>query len=226
MQRYVDHNARVEWIRSDKYHNSFLVPSDPVLDKVIANSLANELPDISVSEAQGKFLNLVAQSIRAKRILEVGTLGAYSTIWLARALPSDGQLITLELEEKHVKVAEENIATAGLSSKVQVIQGPAAESLSKLDSKPAFDLMFIDGDKQSNSIYFAEAKRLVRTGGIIIVDNVVRGGKVSDPEYTDDRVEGVRALLRAMKDDSEVEATTLSTVGEKGYDGFIYAVRK
>ncbi|RDB17094.1 tRNA threonylcarbamoyladenosine dehydratase [Hypsizygus marmoreus] len=215
-----------DWARSDKYHNSFLIEKDSVLDAALANSNANGLPEIAVSTAQGKFLKLLASSIAAKRILEVGTLGGYSTIWLARALPDDGQLITLELSEKHAQVARDNLANAGLSTKVEVIVGKAVDSLAKLHPDPPFDLVFIDADKPSNLQYFTEAKRLVRKGGVIIVDNVVRYGRVADPSYIDDNIEGVRNLLKAIQGDAEVDATTIGTVGEKGYDGFLYAIRK
>jgi len=214
------------WTRSDKYHNSFLIPEDKDLESALANSIAQGLPEIAVSAAQGKYLNLLIKSIGAKRVLEVGTLGGYSAIWLAKALPPDGKLVTLELEELHAKGAKENITHAGLIDKVTILQGPAAASLEKLSvtaEEPAFDFAFIDADKQSNLVYFTHAKRLVKKGGVIIVDNVVRNGDVSDPGRTGQRVEGVRNLLKALKEDKEVEATTISTVGDKGYDGFLYA---
>ncbi|KAF8065054.1 O-methyltransferase-domain-containing protein [Lyophyllum atratum] len=214
-----------DWARSDAYHNSFLLEKDNILEATHANSIANGLPNIAVSPAQGKFLKLLASSIGAKRILEVGTLGGYSTIWLARALPEDGKLVTLELEQKHAKVALENVINAGLSHKVEVIVGPAVESLARIPSEPPFDLVFIDADKPSNARYFTEAKRLVRERGVIIVDNVVRYGKVADPSYSDPNIEGVRDLLKAIQGDREVDATTIGTTGEKGYDGFLYAVR-
>ncbi|KJA23870.1 hypothetical protein HYPSUDRAFT_184566 [Hypholoma sublateritium FD-334 SS-4] len=214
-----------DWKRSDDYHNSFLIPKDDVLNAVVENNKEQGLPDIAVSTAQGKLLNLLVRSTGAKRILEVGTLGGYSTIWLARGLPADGNIVTLELSAHHAKVARENFATAGFASQIEVIEGPGAESLAKLHPEHAFDLVFIDADKPSNVTYFTEAKRLVRPGGIIIVDNVVRYGRVADLEYSDANVEGVRKLLLAIKGDQDVEATTIGTVGEKGYDGFIYAVR-
>jgi len=215
------------WTRSDKYHNAFLIPEDTVLDKVLQNCAANDLPDIAVSPAQGKLLNLVAKSIGAKRILEVGTLGGYSTIWMARALPQDGELVTCELDEKHAKIAQENVDTAGLSSKVKILQGPAYDSIVKLEPTPIpFDLVFIDADKENNLNYFTEAKRLLRKGGVIIVDNVVRYGKVSDPAIVNETTEGVRNLLRSIQHDEDIEATTIATVGERGFDGFLYAYRK
>ncbi|KAJ7748350.1 O-methyltransferase family 3 protein [Mycena metata] len=215
-----------DWARSDHYHNSFLHTKDEILDAALKNSTANGLPEIAVSAAQGKFLNLLVSSIGAKRILEVGTLGGYSTIWLARALPNDGELITLELIEKHAKVAQENIDKANLTNKVKIIVGPAHESMQQLHPETPFDFIFIDADKKGNLDYFTEAKRLVRKGGVIIVDNVVRYGRVADPEYTDTNVEGVRRLLKGLKGDTDVEATTIGTVGDKGYDGYLYAVRK
>ncbi|KAJ6545459.1 O-methyltransferase family 3 protein [Mycena capillaripes] len=215
-----------DWSRSDQYHNSFLHTEDEILSAALKNSTANGLPEIAVSAAQGKFLNLLASSIGAKKILEVGTLGGYSTIWLARALPADGELITLEYSEKHAKVAQENIDRAGLGNKVKIIVGLGHESMLQMHPDIPFDLVFIDADKPGNVNYFTEAKRLVRKGGVIIVDNVVRYGRVADPEYTDANVEGVRALLRALKGDTDVEATTIGMVGDKGYDGFMYAIRK
>ncbi|KAK7460973.1 hypothetical protein VKT23_008901 [Stygiomarasmius scandens] len=219
-----------DWERSDLYHNSFLIPSGneetDILERASKNSLDNGLPDIAVSKAQGKLLNLLVKSLGAKRVLEVGTLAGYSTIWLGRALPEDGDLVTLEIDEKHAKVAEENLSLADLSSKCKVILGPAYDSMVKLHPQVPFDFVFIDADKESNCQYFTEAKRLLKPGGVIVVDNVVRSGRVSDPNYSDPSIEGVRDLLKMLKDDKEVEATTISTVGEKGYDGFIYAVRK
>ncbi|KAJ3874206.1 O-methyltransferase family 3 protein [Lentinula edodes] len=214
-----------DWARSDVYHNSFLIPQDSVLDAALKNSAANGLPEIAVSVSQGKFLQLHARAIQAKRILEVGTLGGYSTIWLGRALPEDGELITLEISSKHAKVAEENLSHAGLSSKCKIIVGPGHESMVDLPSEKKFDFIFIDADKPSNVKYFTEAKRLIRKGGVIIVDNVVRFGRVADPEQSDPNIEGVRSLLNALKGDKDVDATTIATVGEKAYDGFIYAIR-
>ncbi|KAI0807103.1 S-adenosyl-L-methionine-dependent methyltransferase [Fomes fomentarius] len=214
-----------EWIRSDLYHNSYLISDDDALEHAKVNSTENGLPEIAVSAAQGKLLNLYARSIGAKRILEVGTLGGYSTIWLAQALPAGGEVVTFELEELHAKVAQANIDYAGVTSKVKIVLGPAADSLAKVPSEPKFDLAFIDADKPSNLTYLLEAERLVRKGGVIIVDNVVRQGRVADPEYNDESVEGVRKLLEHIKTDTNVDATTIGTVGEKGWDGFLYAVR-
>ncbi|ETW84063.1 hypothetical protein HETIRDRAFT_314301 [Heterobasidion irregulare TC 32-1] len=217
--------TREDWTRSDLYHNSFLISWDEALEFALKNSDEKGLPQIAVSAAQGKFLYLLAKSLGANRILEVGTLGGYSTIWLARALPADGNIITCELDKKHADTAQENLTHAGLESKVNVLVGPAAESLRNLHPDQPFDCVFIDADKPGNKTYYIEAKRLVRKGGVIIVDNVVRNGLVSDPSHTDASCEGVRELLTYMKDDKEVEATTMATVGEKGYDGFLYAIK-
>ncbi|KAF9484078.1 O-methyltransferase family 3 protein [Pholiota conissans] len=214
-----------EWQRSDAYHNSFLIPKDDVLDAVVKNNQDQGLPDIAVSTAQGKYLHLLVRSLGAKRVLEVGTLGGYSTVWLARGVPADGRVVTLEVSAHHAKVARENLTNAGVADKVELIEGPAAETLAKLNPTEPFDLVFIDADKPSNLLYFTEAKRLVRKNGVIIVDNIVRYGRVSNPDYTDAQVEGVRTLLHAIKSDKEVDATTIATVGEKGYDGYLYAVR-
>jgi len=214
-----------DWVRSDDYHNSFLVKKDEhFIQAVEANKNAG-LPDIAVSEAQGKFLHLLVRSIGVKRVLEVGTLGGYSSIWFAKALPADGKLVTLEINPVAAKTATENIKNAGLGSKATVILGPALESLSKLSSDEPFDLAFIDADKQNNKNYFQEAERLVRPGGVIIVDNVVRRGRVADPDINDEAIEGTRSLLRYIQGNTGVEATTIATVGAKGYDGFLYALK-
>jgi len=213
------------WTRSDEYHSNYLIKKDEVLDNVLRKCDHEGLPDIAVSQSQGKFLHLLARSIYARHILEVGTLGGYSTIWLARALPQGGKLTTLELNSKYAEIAGENIASAGLSDKVNIVLGSASESLKKIEPDPPFDLIFIDADKPSNLTYFEHAKRLVRKGGVIIVDNVVRYGRVSDPQYSDMNVEGVRSLLKHISNDKEVEATTLATVDSKGYDGLLYAVK-
>ncbi|KAK7007569.1 O-methyltransferase [Favolaschia claudopus] len=213
--------------RSDHYHNSYLIKPDPILESVQQNTKDKGIDyEIAVSPAQGKFLHLLLLSIRAKRVLEVGSLGGYSAIWMARALPDDGELVALELEPLHAQAIEENVAHADLSSKIKVIVGPAHQSMQSLHPAQPFDLVFIDADKQNNTNYFIEAKRLVRKGGVIIVDNVGRKGRLADPDNHEASVEGTRELLRYIKDDAEVEGTTIHTVGEKGFDGFLYAFRK
>jgi len=214
------------WTKSDIYHNSFLIPKDEVLDRIVANNKENGLRDVAVSASQGKFLHLLARSIGAKKILEFGTLGGYSTTWLARALPEDGTITTLEIDPRCVKLATENLTAAGLINKVNIILGRATETIETLSATPTpFDLVFIDANSDENATYFKHAKRLVRQGGVIIVDNVNCGGKVVNLEVKDSRAEGVRRLLEVIKVDPEVSATTISTVGPKGYDGFTYALK-
>ncbi|KAG9001475.1 hypothetical protein FRB94_006583 [Tulasnella sp. JGI-2019a] len=214
-----------DWERSDDYHNERLIKSDPLLDNISTEAAKQGVPLISVSKAQGKFMNLLLKSMQAKKVLEVGTLAGFSGIWMARALPDDGQLVTLEYSDLHAKVAEANFAAAKLTHKVKIIVGKAADTLPTITEDGTFDLAFIDADKTGNLDYYIHAKRLVRSGGVIIVDNVVRNGFVAVPEVTDTAIEGVRRLLEYVKTDTEVEATTLATVGEKGYDGFLYGVK-
>src|SRR5450432_2302344 len=173
-----------KWTAVDDYFNNLLVPSDPALDAALANSAASGLPSIQVSATQGKLLHIFARMLNAKNILEIGTLGGYSTIWLARALPKDGHLITLEYEPKHADCARANIARADLSNKVEIIVGRAIDSLPKLTSRGPFDLIFIDADKPSNPDYFTWALKLSRPGSLIIIDNVVRSGDIINASST------------------------------------------
>lgn len=214
------------WTSVDDYINRMIVPSDAALDEAIAASTAAELPPIAVTPSQGKLLHLLARSIKAKRILEIGTLGAYSTIWMARALPAGGRLITLEYSEKHAEIARANIARAGLNRKVELRQGAALETLPRIaaDNPPPFDFVFIDADKENNAGYFQWALRLTRPGSLILVDNVIRDGAVADPSSTDPMVQGVRRLNELLAKQPRVCATTIQTVGSKGYDGFTLAL--
>jgi predicted O-methyltransferase YrrM len=209
------------WRDVDSYIEDRLVSEDDALAAALKDSASAGLPSIAVSAAQGKQLYLTALSIGAKRILEVGTLGGYSTIWMARALPADGELISLEIDPKHAAVARANVARAKSAAKVEVITGKAIDSLKTL--KGPFDLAFIDADKESNADYFAEALRMSRKGAIIIVDNVVRGGAVTDPNGNS-MVQGVRRLFDMLAKEKRVSATAVQTVGSKGYDGFLMAV--
>jgi predicted O-methyltransferase YrrM len=214
------------WTAVDDYFGDSLIPGDDALDEAQRSSAAAGLPAISVSAAQGQLLHLLARSIGARRILEVGTLGGYSTIWLARAIRSPGALITLELDAHHAQVARSNLDRAGLGDLVDIRIGPAAESLAALaDANPEpFDLVFIDADKQSNALYFDYAVRLGRPGTVIVVDNVVRGGRVADGTSHDEAIAGVHRLVDALAATKAVEATAIQTVGTKGYDGFILAL--
>ncbi len=211
------------WQAVDDYIADKLLGADDALAATLANNAAEGLPPIDVSASQGKMLFLLAQIAGAKRILEVGTLGGYSTIWLARALPDDGSLVTLELEPHHAAVARENFERAGVSDKIDIRVGPAADSLAAMVAGDPFDFVFIDADKQSNALYVGEAIRLGRSGMTIIVDNVVREGGVIDANSGDERIEGTRALFDMLSADPRLDATAIQTVGSKGWDGFVLA---
>jgi predicted O-methyltransferase YrrM len=214
------------WTSVDAWFEDTLLAPDEPLDAALADSRAAGLPAISVSPTQGKFLHLLVRSLRAERVLEVGTLGGYSTIWLARGLPSTGRVVTLEINPHHADVARVNLLRAGLADVVEVRVGPAAASLERLGQEGAapFDLVFIDADKSNNPVYFEWAVRLTRPGSLIIVDNVVRGGAVTDQDSADDNVLGIRRLFALMAAEPRVDATAVQTVGLKGYDGFAIAL--
>ncbi|MEO6806263.1 MAG: O-methyltransferase [Edaphobacter sp.] len=214
------------WTAVDHYLVENLIPHDPILDETLQANAAAGLPTIDVAPNQGKLLHLLARIRGARRILEIGTLGGYSTIWLARALPSDGRLITLEAAPKHAEVAKANIARAGLSSLVELRLGPALDSLAQLQKEAAhpFDLIFIDADKENMPKYLEWSLRLSRPGTIILVDNVIRDGAVIDPKDPDPRVQGVRRFFEMVGANPHLDATSLQTVGSKGYDGFAIAI--
>ena len=216
------------WTAVDQYINDQLVPSDPVLDAALDACTAAELPAISVTPSLGKLLQLLARLVDAKNILEIGTLGGYSTIWLARALPAGGRVITLEADAKHAKVACKNIARAGLADVVELREGKALDTLPELAAEglEAFDLIFIDADKSNNPHYFDWALRLSHKGTLIIVDNVVRDGAVIEADSTDPNIQGVRRLFEILAAEPRVVSTALQTVGSKGYDGVVIALVK
>jgi predicted O-methyltransferase YrrM len=209
------------WTAVDSYINNLLAPSDDALDAALAASNAAGLAPIAVSQAQGKLLQLLAKIQGARTILEIGTLGGYSTIWLARALPSGGKVITLEYEPKHAEIARANIARAGLAGSVEIRVGRAQDSLPQLaaESRGPFDLIFIDADKTGYPEYFGWALKLSRRGTLIIADNIVRKGAVADPASTDANVQGVRHFNELVATEPRVSATAIQTVGAKGYDG-------
>jgi predicted O-methyltransferase YrrM len=221
--------SRERWDAVDEFVAETLLDPDPDLERAVADSAAAGLPAIAVSPPQGKLLHLLARVTGASSILELGTLGGYSTIWLARALPSSGRVVTLELEPSYAEVAAANIARAGLSPRVQQRVGPALEEMRALVREGAgpFDLIFIDADKQGTPEYFTLALELSRPGTVIVTDNVVRGGSLADPDSDDERARAMRRfheLLAQARQAGRVSATTIQTVGLKGYDGFTLAL--
>ncbi|WP_037854146.1 O-methyltransferase [Streptomyces sp. NRRL S-340] len=213
------------WDDVDAYFTALLSPEDESLQAAQRDSDTEGLPHINVTPNQGKLLQLLACLQGARNILEIGTLGGYSTIWLARALPADGRLVTLEYDAHHADVARRNLAHAGLDRIAEVRVGPALESLPKLadENPPPFDLVFVDADKVNNPHYVEWALRLTRTGSLIVLDNVVRGGRVTDPASTDPSVLGTRAALELIAEHPRLDGTAIQTVGSKGYDGFAIA---
>jgi len=214
------------WQLVDTYIAGHLLGEDPALEAALAANHAAGLPPIDVSAMQGKMLHLFARMAGARRILEVGTLGGYSTIWLARALPKDGRLVTLEIDPHHAEVARANIAAAGLADRVEVRTGPAVDTLAALEAEGAepFDLVFIDADKPTNTAYLRAAIALSRPGTTIVVDNVVREGEILDPASSDDRVQGTRRLFEMLAAEPRIDATAIQTVGAKKWDGFVLAI--
>ena len=211
------------WTYVDDYISAHLLKADIALESALAHNAANSLPPIDVSAAQGKMLMLLAQMAGARHILEIGTLGGYSTIWLARAMPVDGRLVTLEVDRKHARVATENLDRAGFADKIEVKVGPAKDSLAAMEAGHPFDFVFIDADKQGNVHYVEEAIRLGRNGTTIIVDNVIREGAIVDPDNDDPRVVGTRKLFEFLANHPKLDATAIQTVGCKGWDGFLLA---
>src|SRR5262245_5853043 len=218
--------SKKTWSAVDQYIIQQLVPSDPALDAVLEVSSAAGLPAINVSPNQGKLLNLIARLASVRKVLEIGTLAGYSTIWLARALPADGRLITLEYDPKHAEIAGANIKRAGLDEIVELRVGAALDTLPRLAAEGLgpFDLIFIDADKPNTTAYFDWALKLSRQGSLIIVDNVVRDGAVADPKSTDENVKGMRRFFNRLATGPRVDASALQTVGSKGYDGLAAAL--
>jgi predicted O-methyltransferase YrrM len=216
------------WSEVDDYLAAALLPPDAALEAALAASDAAGLPAIQVSATQGKLLELLARTRGARRILEIGTLGGYSTIWLARALPEDGRLVTLEASPRHAGVARANLARAGFGDRVEVRVGKALDTLPgvEADRLGPFDLFFIDADKANIPEYMRWAMHLASPGAVIVVDNVVRGGAVADADSGDESVDGARRLIDMLSVEPRLDATVIQTVGAKGYDGFALAVVK
>lgn len=226
--REVDVMSKQVWDAVDTLIGRDVFGDDPAIAKALKRNAEEGLPAIDVSPAQGKFLHLLVRMTGAKRVLEIGTLGGYSTIWLARALPEGGKVVTLELERHHAAVARKNIADAGLGDKVEVVVGPAVESLKRLEADKAgpFDFVFIDADKPNNVNYLTAALALSRPGTVIVLDNVIRNGDVADEKSADLNVQGAQAALKFIGSDSRLDGTAIQTVGAKGYDGFAIAIVK
>lgn len=218
--------AEEPWKAVDAYIADRLLPSDPALDAALAANAAGGLPAIDVSPAQGKFLHLLARIAGARRILEIGTLGGYSTIWLARALAEGGALVSLEIDPRHAAVARGNVDRAGVGKRVEIRVAPARDTLAAMVAagEGPFDLVFIDADKENNAHYVRHALALARPGTVIVVDNVVRKGRVADPDSSDPMVLGSRAVFDLLAAEPRLDATALQTVGLKGWDGLAIAV--
>jgi predicted O-methyltransferase YrrM len=214
------------WTAVDRYIAEKLLPPDPALEAALKANAAADLPSIDVAPNQGKLLHLLALAMGARRILEIGTLGGYSTIWLARALPPGGRLVTLEVDPKHAAVAQSNLSRAGHAESVELRVGPAKVSLAALHAEGSapFDLIFIDADKPSIPAYLTLSLKLARLGSLIVIDNVIREGEIIDAATTDPAVQGVRAMFEMLAAEPRLSATAIQTVGSKGYDGFAMAV--
>lgn len=218
--------SEARWSAVDQFISAQLLPRDSALEGALEASQAGGLPSIQVAPNQGKLLGLLVAALSARSILEIGTLGGYSSIWLARGLAQGGRLITLELDPKHAEVARANLARAGLAERVEVRVGPALEQLPRLEAenRGPFDLIFIDADKGNYPAYFEWAVRLSRPGTLIVVDNVVRKGAVADADSSDPNVIGARKLYDVVAREKRVQATAIQTVGDKGYDGLLFAL--
>lgn len=222
------YQSEENWRKVDEYFIDQLVKEDGILLEVKKSAAMNNVPTIEVAANQGKFLYVIAQMINAKRVLEFGTLAGYSAIWFARAIGSTGRVITLEINKEYAQITRENFKKAKVSEFVELLEGPALQSAQKLveSNVDPFDLIFIDADKPNNPKYLEYAIKLIRSGGVVIFDNVVRNGEICNPDSQDDRVFGVRKLIADMASNPQISATTLQTVGLKGWDGFTIAVVK
>ena len=210
------------WEAVDKYFDKILIPQDSALEDALKAAKAAKLPAIQVSSVEGKLLHLLARILRARNILEIGTLGGYSTIWMARALPEGGRIVTLEADAKHAEVARKNFARAGVESKVELRLGKALDTLPQVaaDARGPFDMFFIDANKSNMPEYFEWSLKLARKGSVIIADNVVREGKVLDAKSKDADIQGIRRFLEMVGKEKRVSGTALQTVSTKNYDGF------
>jgi predicted O-methyltransferase YrrM len=218
--------AKDIWKAVDRFFGEALISADPILEEALSTNRRAGLPEIDVTPLQGRFLEVMVRATGARRVLEIGTLGGYSPIWLARAVPDEGVVVTLELEPKHAEVAKANLANAGVASRVDVRVGPAVKTLAALAAEPAapFDFIFIDADKAGYPEYLDWSLKLSRAGTLIVADNVVRDGKVIGPDNPDPNIQGVRRFTDLLASEPRISATVLQTVAAKGYDGFAMAV--
>lgn len=216
------------WNAVDTYFADALVPEDDALGAARESAARTTMPGAAVPANQGAFLALLTQIAGARRVLEFGTLAGYSTLWFARAVGPEGQVVSLELEPGNAAIATTNLERAGVADRVQILVGPAADSAQRLvdDDTEPFDLVFIDADKPSNPVYLAAARRLTRSGAVVVIDNVVRSGAVVDPDTDNPGAQGVRRVVDAIAADPDLDATAVQTVGLKGWDGFIIARRR
>jgi predicted O-methyltransferase YrrM len=212
------------WRRVDAYLTELLVGHDPGLEQAVADQTDAGLPAIEVAPVNGKLLHLLARMAGARRVLEIGTLGAYSTIWLARAIPDDGRVVTIEAEPRNADLARANLDRAGVGERVEIKLGRAADVLPTLESEGPFDLVFIDADKETNTIYLDWAARLGRPGTVVMVDNAVRGGEVANPATENPQIIGVQRGLEMLSRDPRFDATAIQTLDAKGYDGIAIAL--
>lgn len=212
------------WTAVDEYFAGLIAPPDPQLDAAMAANRAAHLPAIDVSRMQGKFLHVLVRMLQPRKVLEIGLLGGYSTIWMARALPAGGRIVSLEYEPRHAEIARKNLQNAGLLDRVEIRVGAALDTLPSLESAAPFDLIFIDADKPNNPEYLQWALKLSRPGTAIVVDNVVRDGRIIDAQSTDADVQGTRRMFELMAAEPRLCATAMQNVGAKGYDGFVMAV--
>ncbi len=217
-------DSKTVWTSVDAYFADLLAPTDPQLDAAIEANRAANLPAIDVSPLQGKFLQVLVQILQPKRVLEIGLLGGYSTMWMARGLPEGGRIVSLEYEPRHAEIARQNLANAGLIDRVEIRVGAALDSLPGLQSLAPFDLVFIDADKPNNPNYLDWALKLSRPGTVILVDNVVRQGKIADPDSMDPDVVGTRRMFERMAAEPRLSSVAMQSVGSKGHDGFAMAV--
>lgn len=211
------------WLAVDSYVEELFTANDATAARVLQRQREAGLPDIAVSPAQGKLLEVLARSVGAQRVVEFGTLGGYSTLWFARVLPPGGLVVTFELEPRHAEVARASLDEAGVGERVEIRVGPALDNLHTLEGDQPFDFVFIDADKPSNVAYYEAAMTRVRPGALVVVDNVVRDGAVADADSKDERVQGSRAVVERIANDNRVSATVVQTVGAKFYDGMVIA---